>query len=137
MTFSREDSRTKITVRVSDGFEDRITEYAEEHGKTKSDVIREAVAAEIGERRADDYGITPPAEKPLREAWEALNDVAGDSPVVDRETAVTTLAKRQQLPKSAAKNSLLKPLQRRGYVTLESDFSGENVVYRLRRAYNE
>ena len=135
MTFSRDDPRTKITVRVSEQFDHQISEYAEKHGETKSDVIREAVEQWIGRPRSKPIGVTPPSEPDLREAWETLNELAGAPGRVTKGEALPILARETQIPKEIAQRKLIKPLESRGYLKVVPQMN--QVEYRLRRHFNE
>lgn len=133
MTFSREDGRKKVSVRVSEQFAQQLEQYADETGKTKSDVIRETVARRIDYQH--DHEITPPVEPTLREAWKALNDLAGDSDRVDREAALPVVAQELQVSKTVADRTIIRQLEGRGYLQVVPQM--DRVVYRLTRGYNE
>lgn len=134
MTFSRDDPRTHINVRVKEETKEELKEYAENNGINMSDMIRSLISDEIenaGEIINAD--VSPPVEKELRDSWILLNEISNDKDNVNADLALSALAQQQQISKELVKETIIKKLDKRGYLMVEPRMT--NVVYNLRVTY--
>jgi Arc/MetJ-type ribon-helix-helix transcriptional regulator len=124
MTFSREDGRPKLTVRVSSDLKQRV----EEQPGTMSDVVRSAVRAYLPD---EDRGLTPPEEDDLAEAYEHLLALSNGDGWVRERVATARLAQKHSFDQPSVRRHLLVPLSDRGYLTRRSNATGRFVSYRV------
>lgn len=112
MTFSREDRRKQLRARCCTTLFEQVEAFADEHGETNSDVIRDAVR----EYLPDDADMTGPKDTDLRETWQWLRDRVNDRNRIRSEAAVSELAQAFGMKEQFVKSSRLKPLERKGWV---------------------
>lgn len=111
MTFSRDDDRSKLSVRCSDDLKVRLGAFADEHGKAQSEVVRNALDSYLP---SDD--VTGPEDPNLRETWRWLRDRADDQGHINAQAAVSELAQSLGMKEKFVKSSRLKPLERRAWI---------------------
>lgn len=111
MTFSREDGRSKLSIRCSNELVERLDAFADEHGKAKSEVVRNALDSHLP---SDD--VTGPEDSDLRETWRWLRDRADSRGHINAQAAVSELAQSIGIKEKFVKSSRLKPLERRGWI---------------------
>lgn len=117
MTFSRNDPRPKLTVRLNPDLKDDLKELAENNGESMSEIARKAISREVnGVSITTKSGVVPPYEKDLREAWEFLDSIAGESGEIEYQNALIMLSQNVGKPKNVLQESVIKPLQNRGYL---------------------
>ena len=129
MTFSHEDDRTKLTVRVDDDLHERLTSYVEDGGApSKSEFVRELLDEALPD---DDVPIHQPDDPALAEAYRALakkNDVRSLS--IDAAKDVICEESHPQKPKALVREDVLEPLVDSGFVKVQY---GRIHVYPLTR----
>lgn len=136
MTFSREDTRDKITFRLSDELRERLATHLDGSDMNQSEAIRTALDDYLSDPDPrPELDLTPPAEPELAEAWEILNNLAGKPGKVDKGTALPYLAQETGVMKDVAERRLIKPLEQRGYLRVIQQM--ERVEYHLRRRFEQ
>jgi Arc/MetJ-type ribon-helix-helix transcriptional regulator len=129
MTFSREDRRTKLTVRIDDELDERLDSYVENGGAdNRSAFVRELLDEALPD---DDVPIHQPDDPALAEAYRALakkDDVRSLS--IDAAKDVICEESHPQKPKALVREDVLEPLVESGFVKVQY---GRIHVYPLTR----
>lgn len=112
MTFSLEDTRGELRARCSDSLRERVEAFADEHGETNSDVIRDAVR----EYLPDDGDMSGPKDPDLRETWRWLRDRADERNRISGKAALSELSQRLSMKEEFVKRSRFDPLRRDGWI---------------------
>lgn len=132
MTFSNEDKRAKLTVRISDKLRTKLNEFADSEGRSKAAVVRDAIRKEIHPHRPTD-GREPPQEDDLRAAYLTLRDISTSEGWVRQDLALSEVAKATQRPKESIEATIIRELAQRGYLKTQSDFTGRHTSYKIRQ----
>lgn len=125
MTFSREDERPKLTIRV----DAELKAEVEQQDGTMSAFVRTAIRESLPDD--DEKGITLPEEDDLAAAYQTLRYLADDGGWVPERVAVSQLAQKHSLEKMAARRHLIRRLDKRGYIRHQSTADGRFSAYHI------
>jgi len=132
MTFDSDDKRHKLTVRISEKLRSDLDEYLDQRNddETKATVVRDAIRERISGPDLSS-GIEPPRDDTLRESYRRLVALSNSNGWVRSELAHAEIAQVTQHPKDAVRATIIRELQRRGYVKSQSDFAGRQLSYKV------
>ena len=132
MTFSRDDERPLLSVRVSPDLKERV----ENQPGTISDFVRAAVEDRLPD---DGRDIRLPPEDDLREAYQELLHLVGDDGWVRDQTATNQLSQQFSRSETSVRRTLLVPLCKHegDYLTRQSNATGRFVSYKVKVHTNE
>ena len=114
MTFSRDDPRPQLNVRIDVGLMERIEARCRALGTSKSKLVRTA----LYEHLPDDGGLTPP-DPALRDVYVWLRESADDRNGIPVDLALTELAQQLGMSKDLVKRNRLKPLDRENWIDVD------------------
>lgn len=126
MTFSREDRRPKLSVRVSPDLKERV----EQQPGSISEFVRDAIRSRLPD---DGRNIRLPPEDDLREAYQELLHLVDDGGWVRDETATNHLSQQFSRSETSVRRTLLVPLCKHegDYLTRQSNATGRFVSYKI------
>lgn len=125
MTFEKEDSRRKITFRVSESLGQQLDER-----ENKSETIREALRQYLGSTDDYDTPLEPPADETLATAYRKTVDLA-DGRYIRPNAVLPALAAELGIPADVIRQSVMVSLESRGYIKLVSDGTGQQLRYKI------
>lgn len=111
VTFSNEDGRGEVRARCSEQLERRVEAFADQHDKSKSAVIRDA----LNDYLPDDAAAGP-EDPALRDTYHWLCERADDYGQIDAQAATTGLAQALSMKEQFIKRSRLDPLRRKEWI---------------------
>ncbi len=95
----------------------------------RSENIREHMRKTVGNKSDD--GRQPPNDGTLAEAWHTLVNLSNANNWVTEVRAENILAQRHSLPMKEVRRSILRPLEKRGYVNRTTDQYGQQAAYQI------
>lgn len=114
---------SKITFRVDENTKNRFADLCESEGKSMSEALNEFVEERTGCKTAGRL----PDDPQLAKAYETIYWLAGGR-AVDVDDAEAAVANKLNIPKSGVRGRVIRPLEKRGYLTLRRGIS--KVRYR-------
>lgn len=126
MTFSKEDTRHRVSVRVSDDLKDYLDKQP-----NKSEYIRDLIHDEKGAKDPDDYpGLIPPDDPKLATGYNALLDVSDGGGTVMKSEADPYVSQRVGVKVDNLKALIYRPLMSRGYLTRQQTMDDVKITVR-------
>lgn len=122
MTFSDEDPRDQLHVRVDRSFKARVETFAEAHNMSQTELTRTA----LDEFLPEEETTSGPSDPKLREAYLWLRNNADDRDEIPAQLAMTTLAQELGMNKQLVRQNRLAPLERTGWI--EPNFGTITVI---------
>ena len=118
---------TTVSVQLGDDRLERLEDYCDSRELSKSEALRRGIDAVTGEPEKV-AGRVPPDDDDLATAWKALRRLTnGGGKWVRQDRCTSFLAQRvPDYDKRTVYGGLLKPLSKRGYIRLASDYEGLN-----------
>lgn len=127
----------RIALRLSDQLLNQYDEGVVEGSyDNRSEAIREAMRRQIdlaggANRETDGTKRVPPDDPDLAKAWDTLKSMTSADGWVTEERALSQLAQEFGMAQKTARHSLVKQLDKRGYVNIASDMMGRFQSYRV------
>lgn len=126
MTFSKEDNRQKLTVRISSDLDERLAEK-----DNKSEFVRKAIWEKLGTPDESETPRIPPADDPaLARAYRTIVALA-DGKYVRPEAILPAISADLGVSKSVVRHTVMVSLEKRGYLSLVSDATGREERYKI------
>jgi antitoxin component of RelBE/YafQ-DinJ toxin-antitoxin module len=123
----REDPRTKVTARCPEALKEQYQSVLDERGLSMSDDLREHMEQVVQQHGGAPETGEMPADEQLTNAYRALwRNADPDTHRIDGEVAETIASEAAKVRAKVVKDSILKPLEDRGYLTPQW---GTIVVY--------
>lgn len=122
MTFSHDDSREQLHVRLDASFKGRVESFAEAHGVS----LNELTLTALDDYLPDEDTATGPTDSKLRDPYRWLRENADDRGDIPAELAMTELAQELGMNKQLVQKTRLKPLERKGWI--DPDFGTIEVI---------
>lgn len=116
MTFSRDDPREQLHVRLEPSFKKQVESVAETHGMTLTELTRTA----LEEFMPKDETRAGPTSQKLLKPYRWIRENSDDRGEIAADLAMSALAQELGMPKKLVKQSRLNPLRRRGWI--DADF---------------
>lgn len=107
----------RVQARLEPSLAAAVEEYRSERGLNKSDVLRDALRAFLGDEGEPAGG---PSDPQLHEAWSILKRHADDRGIVHSEDILPKLASKMNVEKRAVIRSRIRPLDRNGWLDARS-----------------
>lgn len=114
-----DDPRTRIEARLSQRMEERVDDYSDQEGVTKSEIVRAALDDYLPDSDAGHDGprIRPPSTPELQHTLGVLQRLARNNDgTVPKEAAMQELAQKHSRDKRTCDSTLIQPLINEGYV---------------------
>lgn len=127
-------SGATVSARIDRDVLEAFDEWWEDSDRfeSRTDALQHAMKACLESNPAHETPLEPPEDDDLRRSYLRLYRAANRDGVLPERAAINAAIRgsRQNLSKDEARPMVLKPLQRRGYIQMQSDYQG-NVSYKL------
>ena len=114
---------SRINFRVSEDLKRAFEADCQQQGKSMSEALKEHIRETTGHTSTGRL----PDDPQLAKAYETIYWLAGGRPV-DVDDAESAVSNKLNIPKDAVRGRVIRPLEKRGYVTLRRGIS--KVRYR-------
>lgn len=128
MTFSQEDARPQVNVRVDEETLDRLESLCIEHGD-KSEHVRKALTNYLDRQLG---GREAPADPELEKAYRSLVNMTGGGGNIRHKRAVNRLAQVLSLDTGSVYAEVIRPLVKMGYLGTVTSWDGSETTYKVR-----
>ena len=118
MTFSKDDPRPQVNVRIDQSTHETLHQLADQENSSVSELVRNALTEYLPESEA---GVPGPADPELRKVWQWLHSRANAQGIIPT-TCLSDLAQNLGIKKQYVKSSRLKPLEHQGWIIPNYEF---------------
>lgn len=122
--------KKQVKIRADAELVEQFDEWCDEREQTRSDALRAHMRAVVsGSREYDTPRMPPTDNERLEAAYKRLCAVANSNGVVREETATAVLAAILGISKTETKPTVIKPLNKRGYLRQQSNAYGDTSYH--------
>lgn len=98
---------------------------------SRSAALRSLMAAAMDGSDTNDGGRVPPEEDHLATAWSTLKTLRSGDGWVREPYALNVLAQQHSMDERLCRQTLIRPLDDRGYLCRQAGLFGQEVAYRV------